>query len=146
MIMGHLRRISPVLTRDHESRSGESSVTESRTTSRSLPSADERWRCAFPGGPRAYPTFHCPVCGPIPESRVNCTATIFADSGTSNTMQPSPDEPGAMFSLPGNDWQAAAVSSADWYDCPAESTTAAPFDGASEYAALPVSRRRNCTA
>ena len=57
-----------------------------------------------------YPTFHWPVCGPMPESSVNCADTIFATFGTSNTMQPSPDEPDAMFSEAGNEVHPAAVS------------------------------------
>ena len=59
-------------------------------------------------------TSHWPVCGPIPESSVNCTPVMIAVRGTSNTMQPSPDAPGAMFSVPGNDWHSAALSSDDW--------------------------------
>jgi hypothetical protein len=45
---------------------------------------------------------------------VNCTSVITAACGTSNTTQPSPDAPGAMFSVPGNDGQFAASFSADW--------------------------------
>jgi len=53
------------------------------------------------------------VAGPKPESKVNCTATIFAASGTSKEMQPSPELPGAMFSMPVKAWQPPTVSRPD---------------------------------
>ena len=65
-------------------------------------------------GSDIYPTFHWPVCGPMPESSVNCADTIFAAFGTSNTMQPSPDETGAMFSVPPKPWHPDTVSRPEW--------------------------------
>ena len=46
--------------------------------------------------------------------KLTCTPVITADRGTSNTMQPRPDDPGAMFSVPGNDWHSEALSTDDW--------------------------------
>ena len=60
------------------------------------------------------PTSHRPVCGPNSESRVKITWMIFADFGTSNTMQPSVDGPGAMFVVAGNEMHPATSSSPAW--------------------------------
>ena len=65
---------------------------------------------------------------------------ISAAWGTSKTTHPDPVAPGAMFSVAGNDAHAVALSMANSFDRPEESTTSAPLDGPSEYAAGPVMR------